>query len=142
MKEPKSEAANPDGSPALASAHGSATRPTCGNCGKTMTPENSTAAPEYFLCDQCAPAHGFKRTAIPIAVLFYDPEAPEDCEMSVRVEQIAVGFLATLTDFELKVIAAEAGLRVRRALELPQSPNAKLSDSASTTQDSNRSQKI
>ena len=28
--------------------------PMCGTCGKTMTPENSTYAPEWFLCDECA----------------------------------------------------------------------------------------
>lgn len=32
--------------------------PNCGKCGKQMTPENSTAAPEYFLCDDCAIAVG------------------------------------------------------------------------------------
>jgi hypothetical protein len=63
-------------------------------------------------------------SAIPLAVVFYNPEAPEDCEMSVVLTELAVGCLSTLTDFELKVIAAEAGLRVRRALEMPPSPNA------------------
>lgn len=29
-------------------------RPTCGLCKKTMTPENSTLMPELFLCDDCA----------------------------------------------------------------------------------------
>lgn len=28
--------------------------PTCGICGKTMTPENATIHPEFFLCDDCA----------------------------------------------------------------------------------------
>lgn len=27
---------------------------TCGVCSKKMTPQNSTLAPEYFLCDECA----------------------------------------------------------------------------------------
>ncbi len=54
---------------------------------------------------------------IPVAVLSYDPEAPEDCEMTVQISETAAGFLATLSDFELKVFAAEAALRVRRALE-------------------------
>lgn len=61
-------------------------------------------------------------TAVPIAVVFYDPEAPKDHEMSVALTELVVGFLATLTDFELKVIAAEAGLRVRKAFEMPPSP--------------------
>lgn len=34
-------------------------RPTCGNCGKAMTPENSSRAPELFLCDECARCHQF-----------------------------------------------------------------------------------
>lgn len=28
-------------------------RPTCGLCGKEMTPENSTIRPEMFVCDDC-----------------------------------------------------------------------------------------
>ena len=67
-----------------------------------------------------APVSG---SAIPVAVVFYDPEAPEGCEMSVALTKLSVAFLATLTDFELKVVAAEAGLRVRRAFEMPPSPN-------------------
>lgn len=66
-------------------------------------------------------------SAIPVAVLYYDPEAPDGCEMSVRLSELSVGFLATLTDFELKVIAAEAGLRMRRALEIPPSPDKQTS---------------
>lgn len=34
-------------------------KPTCGACKKTMTPENSTVAPEMFLCDECAKLHGY-----------------------------------------------------------------------------------
>ena len=63
-----------------------------------------------------------RSSAIPVAIILFDPTAPEDCEMSVRLTPLAVGFLATLTDFELKVMAAEAGLRVRRAIEMPPSP--------------------
>lgn len=37
-----------------------AEHPTCGKCRKVMTPENSTACPEYFLCDDCAKEHGFE----------------------------------------------------------------------------------
>lgn len=63
-----------------------------------------------------------KLPEVAIAVIFYNPEAPEGEEMSVKLSATAVGFLSTLTDFELKVIAAEASLRVRRALEMPPSP--------------------
>ncbi len=28
-------------------------RPTCGKCGRVMTPENSKQRPELFLCDHC-----------------------------------------------------------------------------------------
>ena|SRR6185503_14937759 len=62
-------------------------------------------------------------SAVPFAVLFFDPEAPTDFEFSVRLTDVAVGALATLTDFDLKVMAAEAGLRMRRALEMPPSPH-------------------
>jgi hypothetical protein len=30
-------------------------RPTCGRCGKVMTPEDSRIRPEYFLHDACLP---------------------------------------------------------------------------------------
>lgn len=30
------------------------TNPTCGLCGKVMTPQNSTVKPEFFICDSCA----------------------------------------------------------------------------------------
>ncbi len=66
---------------------------------------------------------GMIGSAIPVALLCYDPEAPENSEMSVRLSNVAAGFLATLTDFELRVFAAEAGLRIQRALEMPPSPN-------------------
>lgn len=35
-------------------------RPLCGACKKVMTPANSTAAPEMFLCDDCAKLHGYE----------------------------------------------------------------------------------
>lgn len=54
--------------------------------------------------------------------LRYDPEAPEDHEFSVAMSEEAVGFLATLTDFELEVFAAAATIAVRNALKLPPSP--------------------
>jgi hypothetical protein len=51
-----------------------------------------------------------------IATISCDADAPQDCEMSVEVSEVAIGFLSTLTDLELKVFAAEAGLRIQRAL--------------------------
>lgn len=58
-----------------------------------------------------------------VAILSYDSDAEEGHEMSVQVTEIAAGFLSTLTDNELKVFAAEAGIRIRRALEMPPSPD-------------------
>ncbi len=59
---------------------------------------------------------------IPVAVLYYDTEAGQDLAMSVGLSKLSIEFMATLTDFELKVFAAEAGLRMSRALEMPPSP--------------------
>ncbi len=58
----------------------------------------------------------------PIAIITYDPDAPEGCEMEVLIPAMATEFLSILTDFELRVVAAEASLRVRKALEMPPSP--------------------
>lgn len=57
-----------------------------------------------------------------VLTLRYDPEGPEDSEFSVSIPAEAVGFLATLTDFELEVFAAAATIAVRNALKLPPSP--------------------
>lgn len=77
----------PDAPAGLAAASGSADRPHCGKCGKTMTPENSTAAPEYFLCDGCAVEVGLKpRRRI-------DPQAriKELLEAIEEIRQVATG---------------------------------------------------
>lgn len=39
-------------------------KPKCGLCGVTMTPENSSSAPEYFLCDVCADEYGHHKPDI------------------------------------------------------------------------------
>lgn len=60
-----------------------------------------------------------------IAVITYDPEAEEWSEWSVDLSPIGIGMLAILTDFELKVVAAEVGMRVRKQFEMPPSPEAR-----------------
>lgn len=57
-----------------------------------------------------------------IAEIAYDPEAPEDQEWTIALNELGRGMLATLTDFELKVCATEIGIRVRNAFEMPPSP--------------------
>lgn len=59
---------------------------------------------------------------VPIAVMFWDPDAPEDQELSVVVSPTGAGVMATLTDMELKVFAVEASLLLRKTFELPPSP--------------------
>lgn len=61
-------------------------------------------------------------TKIPVAIVWYDVNSPTDAAMSVGVSETAVGFLSTFTDFELKVFATEASMRVKKALEMPPSP--------------------
>jgi len=58
-----------------------------------------------------------------IAVICYNPEAKENEEFTIVLTKLTVGMLNTLTDFELKVFATEASLRLRKALEMPPSPN-------------------
>lgn len=60
-----------------------------------------------------------------LAVIAYDTGAPDDQRIQVALTDIAAGMLNTLTDFELKVFAAEAGLIVQRAFEMPPSPEPK-----------------
>lgn len=62
------------------------------------------------------------KSAIPIAIVFMDPEADAESCMSVALSKTAIGFLATLTDFDIKAMAAEAALRLQRAIEMPPSP--------------------
>lgn len=60
-----------------------------------------------------------------LAVIAYDVDAPDGEQIRVALTDTAAGMLSTLTDFELKVFAAEAGLIVRRAFEMPPSPAPK-----------------
>lgn len=65
-----------------------------------------------------------RRQDVPIiAVIAYNPDAPEGHEVRVALTDICKGMLATLTDFELKVFATEVSLVVRKRLEMPPSPN-------------------
>lgn len=60
-----------------------------------------------------------------IAVIGYDPEAPDGQQIQIGLTALAAGMLNTLTDFELKVFATEAGIVLRNALEMPPSPAPK-----------------
>jgi hypothetical protein len=57
-----------------------------------------------------------------VATITYDEEAPQNSEWHVEVSELGRGMLATLTDFELKVVATEISLHVRRQIEMPPSP--------------------
>src|SRR5512138_739728 len=61
------------------------TRPNCGKCGKGMTPENSTAAPEYFLCDDCAVAVGLMPRRAQQAVAEIPAEASDADKWALRL---------------------------------------------------------
>ena len=61
-----------------------------------------------------------------IAVIAYDPEAIEDGEWTITINELGKELLATLTDFELRVCATEIGIRTRRAFEMPPSPKNSL----------------
>jgi hypothetical protein len=61
-----------------------------------------------------------------MALIYYDPGASienDESEVQVAFTRMAVGFMATLADEELKVLAALASIVVRRAFEMPPSPN-------------------
>lgn len=62
--------------------------------------------------------------AITFATISYDADAPNDCEMNVTVTEVGKSMLSQLTDFELRVFAAEASLRVRKRIEMPPSPGS------------------
>lgn len=66
----------------------------------------------------------FKKSNM-LAVIAYDTEAPEGQQIQVALTDLAAGMLSTLTDFELKVFAAETGLIVKHAFEMPPSPMPK-----------------
>lgn len=57
-----------------------------------------------------------------IATITYDADAPENHEYAVNISELGRGMLATLTDLELKVVATELSIHVRRAIEMPPSP--------------------
>ena len=57
-----------------------------------------------------------------VATIEWDPEAEEGHEWCVQVSEMGRGMLATLSDFELRVCAAEVSLVVGHALEMPPSP--------------------
>ena len=57
-----------------------------------------------------------------IAEISFDAEAPEWSEWTISINELGRGMLATLTDFELRVCAAELAIRVRNAVEMPPSP--------------------
>lgn len=59
-----------------------------------------------------------------VATISYDTDAKEGDEFSVGISELGCRMLATLTDFELRVVAAELGLRVRHAIEMPPSPKS------------------
>ena len=58
-----------------------------------------------------------------IAEISYDPEAVDDKEWVIDINELGKGMLATLTDFELEVCAAEIGIRVRNRFRLSPSPS-------------------
>lgn len=60
-----------------------------------------------------------------LAVIACDTEAPDGQQIQVALTDLAAGMLNTLTDFELKVFAVEAGLIVQQAFEMPPSPTPK-----------------
>lgn len=66
----------------------------------------------------------FKKSKI-LALIAYDVEAPDGRQIQVALTDLAAGMLSTLTDFELKVFAAETSLIVRHAFEMPPSPTPK-----------------
>jgi hypothetical protein len=57
-----------------------------------------------------------------VAEIFFDPDAPEYQEWTVEITEFAREFLSAMTDFELKIVAAEAGIHVRKTIEMPPSP--------------------
>lgn len=60
-------------------------KPNCGKCGKTMTPQNSTAAPEYFLCDDCAVAVGLMPRRSQQAIAEVPPELADADKWALRL---------------------------------------------------------
>jgi hypothetical protein len=60
-----------------------------------------------------------------VATIAYDIDAKEGKEWDVEVSDLGKGMLSLLTDFELKVCAAEASMCLRRVLEMPPSPTPK-----------------
>lgn len=73
-----------------------------------------TTTNELFHAEQGGPTE--------VATLFYNVRAPDGKEWTVDITEIGAGMLSTLTDFELKVCAHEAGIVLRNALEMPPSP--------------------
>src|SRR4051812_48532269 len=67
--------------------------PTCGKCGKVMTPKDSRIHPELFLHDACLPDE-LKPQPEPMAVASHGPEAPKTLEEARFFHD---GFLAGAT---------------------------------------------
>jgi len=64
-----------------------------------------------------------QRTApLILAMIYYDTEAPDGQEIGVVLTESGKRVCSTLTDFELSVLAVEAGLMVRKKFEMPPSP--------------------
>lgn len=57
-----------------------------------------------------------------LGFITYNPDAPDGEQIKVVITDKCAGMLSTLTDFELKVFAAEVSLVVRQRFELPPSP--------------------
>jgi len=79
--------------------------PHCGKCGKQMTPENSTAAPEYFLCDDCAVAVGLM------------PRRPLHTNMKITKSQWQQ-WAANFADQELNDFTTSVSLTLEQAIIL------------------------
>jgi len=59
-----------------------------------------------------------------LAVILYNPDHEGD-EVKVYLTPRCLEMLSLLTDFELKVFAAETGIAVRKKFEMPPSPKQK-----------------
>lgn len=56
-------------------------------------------------------------TAIPIAVVFFDPEAPAAMSMTARLTKPAHELLGDLDPTQLAIFTIEAALQLRKAIE-------------------------